>query len=123
MANRLNQFMTREFDVLVIGTGTSGYTLALACREAERSVAVADNRPYGGTCAMRGCQPKKYLVAAAEVVELAHQMSTIGIHPVTGIDWRALMRSKTAFTSAVPGRIFFFMQKAGNEMFHGTSWF
>jgi glutathione reductase (NADPH) len=61
MANRLKQLMTREFDVLVIGTGTSGYTLALACREAERSVAVADNRPYGGTCAMRGCQPKKYL--------------------------------------------------------------
>ena len=63
IANRLKQLMTREFDVLVIGTGTSGYTLALACREAERSVAVADNRPYGGTCAMRGCQPKKYLVA------------------------------------------------------------
>ena len=70
MANRLKQLMTREFDVLVIGTGTSGYTLALACREAKRSVAVADNRPYGGTCAMRGCQPKKYLVAAAEVVEV-----------------------------------------------------
>jgi pyruvate/2-oxoglutarate dehydrogenase complex dihydrolipoamide dehydrogenase (E3) component len=67
--------MTREFDVLVIGTGTSGYTLALACREAERSVAVADNRPYGGTCAMRGCQPKKYLVAASGQIRqaLSHQ--------------------------------------------------
>lgn len=115
--------MTREFDVLVIGTGTSGYTLALACREAERSVAVADNRPYGGTCAMRGCQPKKYLVAAAEVVELAHQMSSIGIHPVAGIDWAALMRSKTAFTSAVPGRTEHDFQEAGIEMLHGTSRF
>jgi len=123
MANRLKQLMTREFDVLVIGTGTSGYTLALACREAERSVAVADNRPYGGTCAMRGCQPKKYLVAAAEVVELAHQMSMIGIHPVAGIDWAALMRSKTAFTSAVPGRTEHDFQKAGIEMFHGTCQF
>jgi glutathione reductase (NADPH) len=115
--------MTREFDVLVIGTGTAGYTLALACREAGRSVAVADNRPYGGTCAMRGCQPKKYLVAAAEVVELAHQMSAIGIHPVAGIDWPALMRSKTAFTSAVPGRTEHDFQEAGIEIFHGTSQF
>ena len=41
IANRLKQLITREFDVLVIGTGTSGYTLALACREAGRSVAVA----------------------------------------------------------------------------------
>jgi glutathione reductase (NADPH) len=115
--------MTREFDILVIGTGTSGYTLALACRKAGRSVAVADNRPYGGTCAMRGCQPKKYLVAAAEVVELAHQMSTIGIHPVAGIDWAALMGSKTAFTSAVPGRTEHDFQEAGIEMLHGTAQF
>jgi glutathione reductase (NADPH) len=115
--------MTREFDVLVIGTGTSGYTLALACREAQRSVAVADNRPYGGTCAMRGCQPKKYLVAAAEVVELTHQMSTIGVRPATGIDWAALMRSKTAFTSAVPARTERDFKEAGIEMFHGTSQF
>jgi glutathione reductase (NADPH) len=115
--------MTREFDVLVIGTGTSGYTLALACREAKRSVAVADNRPYGGTCAMRGCQPKKYLVAAAEVVELAHQMSKIGVQPATGIDWAALMRSKTAFTSAVPARTEHDFLQAGIEMFHGTSRF
>jgi glutathione reductase (NADPH) len=115
--------MTREFDVLVIGTGTAGYTLALACREAGRSVSVADNRPYGGTCAMRGCQPKKYLVAAGEVVELAHQMSEIGIHPVAGIDWPALMGSKTAFTSAVPSRTEHDFQEAGIEMFHGTSRF
>jgi glutathione reductase (NADPH) len=80
-------------------------------------VALADNRPYGGTCAMRGCKPKKYLVAAAEVVELAHQMSTMGIHPVADIDWPALMGSKTAFTSAVPGRTEHDFQQAGIEMF------
>ena len=116
--------MIREFDVLVIGTGTSGYTLALACCKAGRSVAVADNRPYGGTCAMRGCQPKKYhLVGAAEVVQLTHQMSTIGIHPVAGLDRAALMRSKTAFTSAVPGRTEHDFQQAGIERFHGTAQF
>jgi Pyridine nucleotide-disulphide oxidoreductase len=72
---------------------------------------------------MRGCKPKKYLVAAAEVVELAHQMSTMGIHPVADIDWPALMGSKTAFTSAVPGRTEHDFQQAGIEMFHGTTQF
>jgi len=115
--------MEPDHDVLVIGTGTSGYTLALACRKAGRTVAVADNRPFGGTCAMRGCQPKKYLVVAAEVVQLAHQMSEIGIQPGAKIDWPALMRSKTAFTSAVPASTEADFRDAGIEMFRGTARF
>jgi len=73
--------MADTVDVLVIGTGTAGYTLALALNKAGQRVAVVDHRPYGGTCAMRGCQPKKYLVAAAEVARLSQQMSRIGIRP------------------------------------------
>ena len=110
-------------DVLVIGTGTAGYITALALKKAGRRVAVVDNRSYGGTCAMRGCQPKKYLVAAAEVAHLAHQMSRIGIQPVAQIDWPALMRSKAAFTNAVPERTEKVFQKAGIERLHGTASF
>jgi glutathione reductase (NADPH) len=109
--------------VLVIGTGTAGYTLALALRKAGRQVAVVDNRPYGGTCAMRGCQPKKYLVAAAEVAHLSHQMSRIGIKPVALIDWAALMKSKSAFTDAVPEGTEKVFQKAGIEQLHGSARF
>ena len=115
--------MKKTVDVLVIGTGTAGYTLALALSKAGRRVAVVDNRPYGGTCAMRGCQPKKYLVAAAEVAHLSHQMARIGIQPVAQIDWPALMRSKAAFTDAVPDRTVKDFQKAGIEQLHGTARF
>ncbi len=115
--------MVNVVDVLVIGTGTAGYTLALALSKAGRKVAVVDNRPYGGTCAMRGCQPKKYLVAAAEVAHLSHQMSRIGIQPVAQIDWPALMKSKSAFTEAVPSRTEKVFQKAGIEQLYGTAHF
>ena len=115
--------MVKTVDVLVIGTGTAGYTVALALSKAGRQVAVVDNRPYGGTCAMRGCQPKKYLVAAAEVAHLSHQMSRIGIRPVAQIDWPALMQSKAAFTNAVPDRTEKVFQKAGIERMHGTARF
>ena len=33
------------------------------------AVAVVDQRPVGGTCALRGCRPKKLLVAAGEAVD------------------------------------------------------
>jgi glutathione reductase (NADPH) len=115
--------MSKIKDVLVIGTGTAGYTLALALSKAGRTVTVVDNRPYGGTCAMRGCQPKKYLVAAAEVAHLSHQMYRIGIQPVVRIDWPALMKSKTAFTEAVPDRTEKAFLKAGIEQLHGTAHF
>jgi len=115
--------MHQNFDVLVIGSGTAGYTLALACSKAGRQVALTDNQPYGGTCAMRGCQPKKYLVDAAEVARLSQQMSEIGIHPPAKIDWPALMRSKSAFTSAVPERTERSLRKAGIQLFYGTARF
>ena len=72
---------------------------------------------------MRGCQPKKYLVAAAEVAHLSHQMARIGIQPVAQIDWPALMRSKAAFTDAVPDRTVKDFQKLGIEQLHGTAHF
>ncbi len=115
--------MANDVDVLVIGTGTAGYTLALALSKGGRRVTVVDNRPYGGTCAMRGCQPKKYLVAAAEVAHLSRQMSLIGIHPSAQINWPALMQSKSAFTDAVPARTIKDFQKAGIEQLHGTARF
>lgn len=115
--------MVIDFDVLVIGTGTAGYTLALALRKAGRQVAVVDNRPYGGTCAMRGCQPKKYLVAAAEVAYLSQQMSRIGIQTVAKINWPDLIKSKAAFTDAVPNRTEKDFQRAGIAQLHGTARF
>ena len=115
--------MHQSCEVMVIGTGTAGYTLARAVAKAGRQVAVVDNRPYGGTCAMRGCQPKKYLVDAAEVVQLSRQMSEIGIHPAAKIDWPALMRSKSAFTDAVPESTGRALQKAGIGLFYGSARF
>jgi glutathione reductase (NADPH) len=116
--------MVKNVDVLVIGTGTAGATLAHIVSKAGRTVAVVDNRPYGGTCSMRGCQPKKYLIAAAEVAHLAHQMYRIGIKPVVGmIDWPALIKSAAAFTDAVPERTEKGFQRAGIERLHGTARF
>jgi glutathione reductase (NADPH) len=94
--------MSFDYDVAVIGTGTSAYTAAYQCRKAGKTVAVMDRLPYGGTCAMRGCQPKKYLVAAADAVARISKMQKIGIHGRPKIVWPALMQSKNAFTDNVP---------------------
>jgi glutathione reductase (NADPH) len=94
---------TRSFDLLVIGSGSAGTTAALACRERGWNVAVADERPFGGTCALRGCDPKKVLIAAARVVDTAQRLAEIGvIDRPPQLQWPQLMRFKRSFTDPVP---------------------
>lgn len=61
---------TKTFDLVVIGTGSAASTVASQCRAAGWQTAIVDSRPFGGTCALRGCDPKKVLVGAAEVMTL-----------------------------------------------------
>ena len=46
--------MNRKFDLIVIGTGAAGTTVAYECRSAGWEVAIIDSRPFGGTCPLRG---------------------------------------------------------------------
>ncbi len=70
------------FDVFIIGTGTAGQTavseLLLQSTERELKIGIADIRPYGGTCALRGCQPKKFLVVPAHAALEARALTERG---------------------------------------------
>ncbi len=50
-------------DLAVIGSGTAAMVAATRVQKAGWRVAIIDFRPYGGTCALRGCDPKKMLTA------------------------------------------------------------
>src|SRR5260370_1216692 len=87
------KIMATTVDVIVIGTGTAAQTVAYACREAGWSVAVIDSRPFGGTCQLRGCDPKKVLVGISELVYWSHRMhGTGGSAPSPSIIWPKLIR-------------------------------
>src|SRR3546814_14364937 len=71
--------MVERYDLIVLGTGTAATVAAKRCREAGWSVAVIDERPFGGTCALRGCDPKKNLVGAAESTDRARRLDGQGV--------------------------------------------
>src|ERR1051326_757166 len=86
--------MERRFDLVVVGTGVAS-GVASRCREAGWTVAVVDSSPFGGTCALRGCVPKKILVGAAEEVDAARSLADKGVPaPSLTLDWPSLMRFK-----------------------------
>jgi glutathione reductase (NADPH) len=115
--------MERRFDLVVVGTGVTS-AVASRCREAGWTVAVVDSRPFGGTCALRGCVPKKILVGAAEAVHHARDMANIGVPASTlAIDWPALMRFKRSLIDATPQRTEQAWAKIGVDQFHGRARF
>ncbi len=108
----------KEFDVFVIGTGTAGKSVAYECAAEGMKVAIADNREFGGTCANRGCDPKKVLVGITQAMQLSENLKGKGIVSVPKIDWNAVQEFKSKFTDAVPASTEKKLKEAGIEMFH-----
>ena len=93
----------KKFDLIVLGAGPSGGTVAKACAEEGKKVALIESREFGGTCALRGCNPKKVFVHAAEVVDAA--LRSDGKLCDAGsikIDWPELVKFKQTFVEDIP---------------------
>ncbi len=112
-----------SFDLAVVGTGAGGSGSASKCRAAGWRVAVIDDQPYGGTCALRGCDPKKVLVGAAALIDWHRRMAGAGMDGDGRIDWPALMRFKRTFTVPVSARTEEAFEKSGIVTFHGSARF
>ncbi|MDQ6933467.1 MAG: NAD(P)/FAD-dependent oxidoreductase [Candidatus Eremiobacteraeota bacterium] len=114
----------QEFDLVVIGSGAAGNTAALQCKKRGWDVAIVDAKPFGGTCQLRGCDPKKILVGAAHALDWAHKMADVGVFDrVPHIDWPKLMAFKRTFTDPVPAQREASYRDAGITAMRGTARF
>jgi glutathione reductase (NADPH) len=115
--------MDRQFDLVIVGTGVTS-AAASRCREAGWTVAVVDRRPFGGTCALRGCVPKKILVSAAEAVHAVRDLAATGVPaPRLTLDWAALARYKRSLVDPTTERTERSWAEIGVEQFHGRARF
>jgi glutathione reductase (NADPH) len=116
--------MEKQFDLVVLGTGAAASTVANACCDAGWQVAIVDSLPFGGTCALRGCDPKKVLVGAAEALDWARRMQGKGFQGNSvRLDWLDLVRFKRTFTDPVPKSREEAFAQAGITAFHGRAHF
>ena len=112
-----------DSDLIVVGTGTAAMVAAVRVRKAGRTVAVIDQKPFGGTCALRGCDPKKMLVSGEEVIYRKRRMRGHGVDGEVRIDWPELIRFKRSFTDPVPEKHERRYHEAGIATFHGVARF
>jgi glutathione reductase (NADPH) len=112
-----------HYDIIVIGTGVAGASVATQCAQAGLAVAIADRVPYGGTCAQRGCDPKKVLLAASEAVARVQGLAGHGLEGEVRVSWADLMTRKREFVGGVPERTEARLRDAGVTLLHGAARF
>src|SRR6266581_7045192 len=113
----------KTYDLVVIGSGTAAQVASARVRKAGRIVAVVDHRPFGGTCALRGCDPKKMLISGAEAIDAACRMQGHGVTGELRISWPELMAFKRTFTDPVPQKQEARYAAQGIDAFHGLARF
>ncbi len=117
------QLTEYTYDVVIIGSGASGTSVAFETRAAGLSVAIVEERSWGGTCVLRGCDPKKVLVGAAEARNFSKRLRGKGIKQAATISWSDLMAFKETFVEDVPEQRLQSFQEAGIETFFGKAQF
>ena len=83
----------------------AGMTAANKCASKGLKVGITDELPYGGTCALRGCDPKKIILGATEVRDFSQRFKGNGIDTVPKVNWEDIMAFKQSFVDAMPPKI------------------
>ncbi len=116
--------MPTEYDVLVLGAGNAGLAAARAARAAGQRVLVVEAQNAGGVCPIRGCVPKKVLVAAAQALDTIERAGT---HEITvgrpELDWPRLIERKETFVEGVPQELEKSLARCGIEFIRGRAKF
>src|SRR5687768_2518993 len=70
---------SNDFDLVVLGAGTGGYTAAFRAGQLGLKVALIDEDKIGGTCLHRGCIPTKALLESAAFAEKVRHAKDFGL--------------------------------------------
>ncbi len=93
-----------DFDLFVIGAGSGGVRASRVAAAHGAKVAVAEEYRVGGTCVIRGCVPKKFLVYGAHFAEDLKDARRFGWNvPDCGFEWATLRDNVLADVDRLEG--------------------
>ena len=108
-----------DYDLFVIGAGSGGVRAARLAAMSGARVAVAEEDRVGGTCVIRGCIPKKFMVYASEVSN--HFKTAEGFGWTLGkasFDWPTFLERKDIEIARLSGVYVTNLQNAGADLVH-----
>ncbi|WP_339873030.1 glutathione-disulfide reductase [uncultured Brevundimonas sp.] len=113
---------TYDYDLFVIGAGSGGVRAARLTALGGRRVAVAEEHRVGGTCVIRGCVPKKFMVMASEVSHALEIAEGYGwSFDKATFDWPKFLETKDVEIARLSGIYVANLGKAGVDLIHGRA--
>ena len=111
-----------DYDLFVIGAGSGGVRAARLTALDGKRVAVAEEYRVGGTCVIRGCVPKKFMVMASEVSHALQIAEGYGwSFDQARFDWPTFLEAKDVEIARLSGIYAANLGKAGVELVHGRA--
>src|SRR5262245_21460291 len=106
-----------DYDLFVIGAGSGGVRAARLAAMTGARVGIAEEHRVGGTCVIRGCVPKKFMVYASEFSQ--HFKSAEGFGWTVGersFDWPKFIEAKDIEIARLSGIYVTNLQNAGADL-------
>jgi dihydrolipoamide dehydrogenase len=109
-------------DVIVIGSGTGGYSAALRSASLGKKVTLVerDDR-LGGTCLLRGCIPTKALLQSAAVVDAIGRSEEWGIKASGEPEWPKIQQFKAKVVDKLVSGLTSLVKARKIEVIQGTA--
>ena len=108
-----------DYDLFVIGAGSGGVRAARLAAMSGARVAVAEESRVGGTCVVRGCIPKKFMVYASEFSSYFKSAADFGWSVAKPkFDWPTFLDRKDVEIDRLSGVYVANLRNAGAELLH-----
>lgn len=108
-----------DFDLFVIGAGSGGVRAARLAAISGAKVAIAEESRVGGTCVIRGCIPKKFMVYASEFSSHFKAAEGFGWSKSKAeFDWPTFLERKDMEIARLSGIYVANLENAGARLIH-----
>jgi len=110
-----------DYDLFVIGAGSGGVRAARLTALGGKRVAIAEEFRVGGTCVIRGCVPKKFMVMASDFAHDFKIAEGYGWTIDASFDWPKFLEAKDVEIARLSGIYAANLGKAGVDLVNGRA--